>query len=138
MNDVAHELLNGQMLCVVATNGADGYPNAASVAFSHTNDFAFVFATDNGTRKAANLERDGRAAMTITDQVAKRTIQIEGTVTKITNEEFDADHAERHFGKLPFARHFRSNPANSFYILKPSSMKLTDINEVPWQVTNII
>lgn len=138
MNKKLDELLSGQLLCTVATIDADGYPNAATVAFSHASDLTFVFSTDDGTRKAANIANNGRIALTVTDAENKITMQAVGTATKLSRKEFADTYERYHFEKLPFTRFFKDVPTMSFYAVKPIHMKLTDINQRPWQVTEII
>ena len=138
MSEQLHDLLHSQVVCIIATNGRDGYPNTATVAFSHTTDLGIIFSTDNSTRKAANIARDNRIAVTVTDAGKRITMQAECTVTTLSLDEFDKKYAEKHFQKLPFTRLFRDIPSMTFYIAKPVRMKLTDINQKPWHVTEII
>ncbi len=137
MNEQLEKLLSTQLLCTIASLGDDGYPNAASVAFSHTADLTFIFSTDDSTRKAANIARNSKVAITVTDIESRVTMQAEAIATKLSREEFSEQYEAYHFEKLPFTRFFKDIPTMSFYILKPVHIKLTDINEKPWRVTEI-
>lgn len=137
MNEQLENLLSTQLLCTIASIGEDGYPNAASVAFSHTPELAFIFSTDDSTRKAANIKRDGRVAITVTDPENRVTMQAEGLAKMISREEFAEKYEGYHFQKLPFTRFFKESPTMSFYLLTPAHIKLTDINVKPWRVTEI-
>lgn len=136
--ETAATILASQKTCVIATNGRDGYPNAATVAFSHTSDMRFIFSTDDSTRKAANLSQDNRVAVTVTDVENRITIQAECDVLKLSREAFESSYAKAHFEKLPFTRVFQDIPTMSFYIATPVRLKLTDINQRPWKVEELI
>lgn len=138
ISDELSALLSNQLLCSIATIGADGYPNSASVAFSHTPELSFVFSTDDSTRKAANIARNGKVAITVTDAEKRVTMQAEGVAVKLSREEFTEKYETYHFEKLPFTRFFKDIPTMSFYIVTPVHMKLTDINEKPWKVQEIL
>lgn len=133
-----NELLGGQVICTVSTIGHDGTPNAATVAFMHTPEMDFVFSTDESTRKATNISRDGRVAITVTDGVKLRTLQLEGTAKRLTKDEFEATYAQRYFDKLPFTSPMMSNPAQAFYVVTPLHMKFTDISVKPWRVETLV
>src|SRR6478735_3873250 len=80
--------LDTQVLCVISSIGEGGYPNAASVAFSQTKDLKFLFITDGSSRKAGNIARDNKVALTITDSDDRFTVQLEGEAKPLTWDEF--------------------------------------------------
>lgn len=131
------ELLGSQVICTVSTIGIDGGPNAATVAFMHTADMQFVFSTDETTRKAVNISRDGRVALTVTDGIKLHTLQLEGDAKRLTKQEFELEYAQRYFEKLPFTSPMMSNPTQAFFVVAPRHMKFTDISVKPWRVEEI-
>src|SRR5690348_6112108 len=78
--------LNTLPLGVVSTLGSDGQPQAATVAFSETDELCLVIGTSETSRKARNIERDARVAYTATDPDKRYTFQLEGTARKLTDE----------------------------------------------------
>lgn len=132
------DFLGSQIMCAIATNGADGFPNVASVAFSHTDALEFVIATDEASRKAKNMAADNKVALTVTDMSRKQTVQLEGEARRLSRQEFEKKYAEAHFKKLPFSLPFKAIPTQTYYVIVPTHMKLTDVSKKPWEVTEII
>lgn len=128
--------LDKQILCTIATNGEGGYPNAASVAFSQSDDLQFVIITDKNSRKAGNLARDGKVALTITNQDDKYTLQLEGDARRLSWEEFDP-FAEHHYAKLPFSLPFKDIPGQTPFVIVPTHMRFSDVSVRPWELTEI-
>lgn len=130
--------LESQMTCVISTNGESGYPNSATVAFSNNDSYEFVIGTNIHSRKAGNIERNGKVAMTITDVEKRWTVQLEGDIRKLDPEEFQEKYAEHHYAKLPFSLPFKDIPEQANYLIKPTHMKLTEADKKPWIVHEII
>ena len=65
LQEALRELFRSQYLAVLATHSS-GQPYTSLVAFAATDDLKqLLFATDQSTRKYANLKSDARAAMLI-------------------------------------------------------------------------
>ena len=128
--------LDKQMLSTIASNGADGYPNAATVGFSHNDAFEFVIITDKDSRKAYNIANDNKVAMTITNQDDRYTLQLQGEARQITWEEFNA-YSEHHYAKLPFSLPFRDIPGQTPFVITPVYMRFSDVGVRPWALTEI-
>ena len=69
--------IRGHRLAVVASTSAAGAAQAAVVGIAVTDALELVFDTLGSTRKAANLRRDGRAALVI-GWDDEQTVQLEG------------------------------------------------------------
>lgn len=128
------EWLEKQWLCVIATNGNDGFPNAATVAFSHNDSFDFFIITDIATRKARNINRDKHVAVTITNEAERCTLQFEGEATQLSWQEF-APQIEHHHRKLPFTAALSDIPGQTVFRITTSHAKFTDITVRPWELT---
>ena len=141
MNDTAPtkqdliEFLDSQILCVISSNGEVGYPNSATVAFSSNDNLELVIGTSSKSRKAANFARDNKVALTITDADRRWTVQLEGDVSPLSWEEFEANYSEKHYKKLPFSLPFKDLPDQTNFRIVPTHLKLTEANKKPWQVT---
>jgi len=127
--------LDSQVLCVISSIGEGGYPNSATVAFSSNDDLEFIIGTSAKSRKAANFGRDSKVAMTITDADRRWTVQLEGDVSPISWEDFEATYSEKHYKKLPFSLPFKDLPDQTNYRIVPTHLKLTEANKKPWVVT---
>lgn len=130
------EWLSKQLLCTIATNGKDGYPNAATVAFSQTVDLQIVIITDKDSRKASNIASDSKVAVVVTNSDDRYTIQIEGNARRLTWDEFVA-FSEYHYEKLPFSLPFKDIPGQTPYVIVPTHVRFTDASVRPWELTEV-
>lgn len=71
----------------LATCAGDGRPAARMVLLKGHDDRGFLFFTNYGSRKADELDRNGRAALVFYWQPLLRQVRIEGTVKRISKEE---------------------------------------------------
>lgn len=131
-----YEWLDAQRLCVIATVGEDGYPNAATVGFSQSTDLEFVIITDKDSRKAANIARSSKAALTITNEEQRYTVQLEGNARQLSWDEFE-QYADYHYKKLPFSMPFRDIPGQTPFVIVPTKIRFSDISVRPWALTYI-
>lgn len=74
----------------VATATADGRPDARMMLLKRADDDGFVFYTNYGSRKAAQLAENPRAALLFYWNVLQRQVRIEGTVERTPGEESEA------------------------------------------------
>ena len=129
-----YEWLDKQMLGVISTLGEDGYPNSATVAFSQDENMNFVIITDGESRKARNIARDGRAALTITNEDDRYTLQLEGDACQLAWDEFE-QYSEHHYQKLPFSLPFKDIPGQTPFVIVPTHMRFSDVSVRPWELT---
>ena len=130
-------LLDTQLTCVVSTNGDDGYPNSATVAFSQNDIFEFVINTSRSSRKAGNIAKNNKVAITVTDTDARWTVQLEGDIRELPIDEFTENYSAKHYSKLPFTLPFKDIPDLSYFLVVPIHMKFTDASKQPWRVQEI-
>lgn len=131
-----YEWLDQQILCVIASQGAGGYPNTATVAFSQSDDLRFVIITDKDSRKAHNIAGNDKVAMTITNEDQRYTLQLEGNARQLTWDEFE-QYSEHHYKKLPFSLPFKDIPGQTPFVIEPVHMRFSDISVRPWELTDI-
>lgn len=129
------DFLDSQMLCDISSIGEGGFPNSATVAFSSNDQLEFVIGTSTKSRKAANFERDSKVSMTITDAEKRWTVQLEGNVSELSWDDFEAKFSEKHYKKLPFSLPFKDLPDQTNFLIVPVHIKLTEANKKPWVVT---
>ena len=71
----------------LATSGAHGMPSARMVLLKGFDAAGFVFFTNYGSRKAAELEKNPQAALLMHWAALQRQVRIEGSVRKLSPEE---------------------------------------------------
>lgn len=74
----------------LATAGADGRPSARMVLLKGVDEHGFVFYTNYGSRKAAELDGSGAAALVFWWPPLQRQVRVEGSVERVTREESEA------------------------------------------------
>ena len=79
----------------LATVDETGLPNVRMVLLKEIEDDAFVFYTNYGSRKAAEVEQAGKAAFVMHWKSLRRQIRVRGTVTREEGEKADAYFASR-------------------------------------------
>ena len=79
----------------LATVDATGLPNVRMVLLKEIEDDAFVFYTNYGSRKAAEVEQAGKAAFVLHWKSLRRQLRVRGTVTREEGEKADAYFASR-------------------------------------------
>ena len=79
----------------LATTTPDGRPSARMVLLKGADERGFVFYTNYGSRKAAELDATRRAALVFYWPTLDKQIRVEGTVTRVSAAEADAYFATR-------------------------------------------
>lgn len=127
--------LDRQILCTISTLGQDGFPNAATVAFSQDMSLRFFIITDESSRKASNIRQDNRVALTVTNEKDRYTVQLEGLAQELTWSSFK-DQEAYHYKKLPFSLPFKDIPGQTPFCIIPVHIRFTDVGVKPWEKTD--
>ncbi len=75
---------------ILATADARGNPSSRTVLLKHYDEDGFVFYTNRQSRKGRQLEENPRASLTFYLPQLHRQIQVEGTVSPVSDSESDA------------------------------------------------
>jgi pyridoxamine 5'-phosphate oxidase len=75
---------------VLATATEDGSPSARTVLLKEADERGFAFYTNYGSRKAAELEPNPRAALLFVWDPLGRQVRVEGRVSRVGREESEA------------------------------------------------
>lgn len=81
----------------LATATADGRPSVRMVLLKGYGEDGFVFYTNYGSRKARDLDGNPYASLMFHWRALERQVRIEGTVTRVSDEESDAYFRSRPF-----------------------------------------
>lgn len=129
--------LDAQVLCTIGTIDEEGYPNGATVAFSHDEALDFVIITDGSSRKAHNMRHDKKVSLTITNENDRYTVQLEGVARELSWREF-APYEAHHYAKLPFSLPFKDIPGQVPFVITPVRVRFGDVSVRPWEFTDVI
>ncbi len=119
-----NKYMASQDTCVVATVTANGEPQAATLGFSHEDDFTVLIATNKNTRKYANLSTNGKVAIVVGVTGAK-TVQYEGVAKEVSAQELGT-RLDKHFEKVPGAQKYAGDQGQTYFVVTPSWLKFTD------------
>lgn len=81
----ALSLLKNHSVGVLATLSPDKTPRARTVYYGADDSFSIYFFTLRTTRKAEDIAEDAHGAFVVSDEKAPQTIQIEGTLSDISD-----------------------------------------------------
>ena len=131
MKDKVLKFLQGQGLCVLATAGKDGKPEAATVSYVVKDDFSLLINTDTTTRKYKNIEENDHVAVVVAaGEGANPNVQIDGTIEKL--DDAAAAKAKEYTLKLhPEWKDYYESPTGVWYKIKPSWMRYSDFSGQP-------
>jgi general stress protein 26 len=113
----------------------DGSPHGATVHFSHQiNPTKFFFLTDRKYKKCdALLEGNPvRASLVIGfSEEEMKTLQLDGTIRKVSDTEELSNLKEVHFKKIPTAKQYENDHDSVFLEFVPTWWQYTDYNTSP-------
>lgn len=120
-----HEFLNSHQTCVLASVNIDGQPQAATVGFSHDDNFQVLIATNQSSRKYANIINNHKVAIVVGFEGAV-TVQYEGLAEEKTAEEL-GEKLEKHYQKVPGAKKFSSEEGQTYFLITPTWLRYYDL-----------
>lgn len=110
---------------VVATIGPRGGPHAAVVGIATADDGSIVFDTAGTTRKARDLRRDPRIALTVWE--GERTVQLEGRAVEPAGEARERALAQ-YLAAFPEGRERLAWPDITHFCIKPEWARYSDFD----------
>lgn len=81
--------------CALATADAGGAPSVRMVLLKDVDERGFVFFTNYSSRKARELDQNGRASLCFHWQILRLQVRVEGPVERISDHESDDYFATR-------------------------------------------
>ncbi len=103
----------------LATSTPDGIPSARMVLLKGLDERGFVFYTNTGSRKGAQIENNQHAALCFHWKTLRKQVRIEGIVEEVSEEEADAYYNTRHRGsRIGAWASKQSQPLGSYQELK--------------------
>ena len=83
---------------VVATVGADGQPSARMVLLKGVSEAGFVFFTNTGSRKGAELAGNPRCSLLFPWHVLERQVRVDGVASPLPRTDVEAYFSSRPYG----------------------------------------
>jgi general stress protein 26 len=128
INDVK-QFLDQFHECVISTVDVDMQPESATVGLSCDENFKFMIATNQSTRKAKNLQSNQAVAIVVGFDGPK-TVQIEGTAQIVDKDNFNS-RIQLHLDWVPSAKTYDGEPGQTYYLITPTWLRFTDYTKSP-------
>ena len=129
------EFLRSHRHAVEASQGEEGFPEAALVQFVVNDRFELFFDSFDSTRKVANLRRDPRVAFVIGGHTVgdARTVQYEGMVDVPDGAELEYLKSS-YFSVHPDGPRRSRQRGISYFRVRPRWIRYTNFNAAPAQI----
>ncbi|MEC5384752.1 pyridoxamine 5'-phosphate oxidase [Uliginosibacterium sp. H3] len=95
LSEAGKSEINDPNAMSLATVDADGMPSIRMVLLKHADEAGFVFYTNLGSQKAAELHGNPQAALCFHWKSLQRQVRVQGQVQPVSNAEADAYFASR-------------------------------------------
>lgn len=122
-----YSFLHSKIHAVISTCGKNLKPEAALIGFGETEKLEIIFGTFKTTRKYRNLLENTRVALVVGWDEDGCTVQYEGIATELSEEEVK-DYLEIYHKKVPSAAHYAEHPDQTYFIVRPSWIRYTDVS----------
>jgi uncharacterized protein YhbP (UPF0306 family) len=126
--DDLRDFLRGQTYAVVASTADDGSAQAAVVGIAVSDACEIIFDTLGETRKARNMRRDARVAITLWDR--ERTVQLEGVADEPSGQEREAV-LSVYFARFPDGKSRLSWAGLTHFRVRPTWVRFSDFSADP-------
>lgn len=126
-------LLDAAADLTIATNRADGYPQATTVSFVH-DGLTIYFGTGVGSQKAQNITRDGRVSVTVDLPYANwdeiKGLSLGGRATRVTSPDEMGKVGALMFAKFPQLKDIgTSNFDMALFRVDPEVLSILDYSQ---------
>lgn len=127
MEDIVLNFLKSrpEKLCVLSTANSSGKSESSVVGYAIEDDLTLIFSTKPDTRKVSNLKENNSASFVTGWTFSEMNIQIDGTVSVITDGEEYKKLDEFFFSQNPQALKFKS-PDTVFLKFTPTWIRYLD------------
>lgn len=130
MKKEVYEFLDKRIpkLCVLATVGKNGKPEAALLGYAILENLTIILTTSKKTRKWQNLISNPYVALTVGQGFTESNIQYEGIATLITDGEKYKDTDTMFYALRPDLLHFKSLD-NGFIEITPTWIRFMNFSK---------
>lgn len=127
--EIIDKFLASNSTCVLASVDGSGQPMAATVGFSHDEDFTLLIATNEKTQKYKNITANPKVAIVVGVEFPF-TIQVEGTAELRTAEELGS-RLDDHFKKVPAAKKLAGENGQCYFVITLHWLRFSDMSRGP-------
>lgn len=128
------EFIKKQKLAVVSTVDKDK-PQSAVLEFGENDDFELIFDTFTISRKYKNLQKNKNASFVI-GWDEDITVQYEGIAREVKEEEAER-YKKVYWEKNPVAKKWEKEKDITYFVVKPTWIRYSDLNKIPWETYEI-
>jgi uncharacterized protein YhbP (UPF0306 family) len=123
----AFNLLETNIICVIATLMRDGSPYASAAHFATDNEARMLYISlHDRSNTAQNILLDGRVAVTVGDDPAvPATLQMRGHAAILQGVELEVAQAT-FYARFPHSSRHRDDPHTSFVTFQPTWRRYSD------------
>lgn len=127
--------IHQHQIAVLSTVDNGGKPESAVIEYGDTDDLELIFDTFVSYRKYRNLMTNKRVSFVI-GWDKNITVQYEGEAHELYDQEL-LKYQEQYFQKNPKAKKWVSKEGIRFFLVVPSWIRYSDLNENPWRIVEI-
>lgn len=118
-----YEFIRARGHGVIATAGRDGKPEAALMDLAVTPELEIIFETTDQTRKFANLCRDRRIALVVSE--GSETLQYDGVASEPEGPLLDWARRQ-YFSVFPQKLSHQNWPGNHYFVMRPLWLRFSN------------
>lgn len=128
--------IKGERLAVLSTVTPENKSESAVLEFGGTDNLEIIFDTFHKYRKYKNLQHNQNVSLVI-GWDNDITVQYEGVVRELTNEEEIKMYQQMYFAKNPRAEKFAKLPEIKYFLVEPVWIRYSNLGLDPWEVFEI-
>jgi len=129
------DFIKKQKLAVLSTVTAENSSQSAVLEFGETDDLEIIFDTFSTARKYKNIKQNNKVSLVI-GWDENITVQYEGLAEELFGEERE-EYKKKYFKKNPHAKRWENKPRMTYFRVKPTWIRYSDLNKHPWEIHEI-
>jgi len=129
------DFIKKQKIAVLSTVTPDNKSQSAVLEFGQTETLEIIFDTFATARKYKNLKQNNHVSLVI-GWDENITVQYEGKAFALEGREQE-HYKKLYFQKNPNAKRWETKEGMTYFIVKPTWIRYSDLNKDPWEVIEI-
>lgn len=129
------DFIKKQKLAVLSTVTSDNTSQSAVLEFGETDGLEIIFDTFSSARKYKNIKQNNNVSLVI-GWDENITVQYEGKAEELLGEEKE-NYKKKYFEKNPDAQRWENKPGMTYFRVKPTWIRYSDLNVHPWKIIEI-
>lgn len=129
------DFIKKQNLAVLSTVTPENTSQSAVLELGETDDLEIIFDTFSSTRKYRNIKQNNNVSLVI-GWDENITVQYEGLAEELLGEEKEK-YKKIYFKKNPKAQRWENKPGMTYFKVKQTWIRYSDLNKHPWEIHEI-